>query len=136
MTSHIEELRQGILQGQTALSQAILNELAAAGIRVFYLPGQRIHDKNSFLQQAKEAMAFPDYFGNNWDAFEECLRDLSWMPAEEYILVYDHPERFAQADPTQSGIALNILRDAAAFWTEQCPPMRLVLGAEKTLFEE
>jgi hypothetical protein len=38
-------------------------------------------DKTSFLGQMAEALAFPNWFGQNWDAFFDCLADLSWRPA-------------------------------------------------------
>jgi RNAse (barnase) inhibitor barstar len=135
MKTHVELLKNSLLHAQVILSKAAIDELAEAGIMVFYIPGEQITNKETFLQAARQAMAFPDYFGANWDAFEECLRDLSWMPAKEYILAYDHPECFAQADPAQFNMALSILRDAEKFWQEQGPPLYLVLAEGKTLFE-
>ena len=41
--------------------------------KVFYLDGKRINIKEIFLDKAAEAMQFPAYFGNNWDAFDECI---------------------------------------------------------------
>lgn len=32
------------------------------------------------------AFAFPDYYGQNYNALDECLRDLSWLPAPGYVL--------------------------------------------------
>lgn len=37
-------------------------------------------DKATFLAACARDLAFPDYFGGNWDAFEECLRDLTGAP--------------------------------------------------------
>ena len=34
-------------------------------------------DKASFLVAAARDLGFPDYFGHNWDAFEECARDFA-----------------------------------------------------------
>jgi hypothetical protein len=31
---------------------------------------------------------FPDYVGENWDGFEECLRDLSWLPVGRVVLTH------------------------------------------------
>jgi RNAse (barnase) inhibitor barstar len=31
---------------------------------------------------------FPDYFGENWDAFAECVRDLSWLSPGRVVLVH------------------------------------------------
>jgi RNAse (barnase) inhibitor barstar len=34
-------------------------------------------DKDSFLAAAARDLGFPEYFGGNWDAFEECVRDFA-----------------------------------------------------------
>ena len=30
---------------------------------------------------------FPDYFGKNYNALDDCITDLDWLPAEGYLLV-------------------------------------------------
>lgn len=34
-------------------------------------------DKAAFLAAAARDLAFPEYFGGNWDAFEECVREFA-----------------------------------------------------------
>src|SRR5262245_18842858 len=33
------------------------------------------------------ALQFPSYFGVNWDAFEECVNDLSWIDGSLHLTV-------------------------------------------------
>ncbi len=30
-------------------------------------------------EELAEALQFPDYYGKNWDAFDECMCDLDWL---------------------------------------------------------
>lgn len=34
------------------------------------------------------ALSFPDYFGHNWDAFHDCIDDLSWLDDETIHIVH------------------------------------------------
>jgi hypothetical protein len=43
--------------------------------------------KNHFYHSYVLRWNSPDYFGNNWDALEECLHDLTWAPASGYVLI-------------------------------------------------
>lgn len=44
-------------------------------------------DKASFLSATAHALRFPSYFGDNWDAFEECVRDVG-QDAGPMLLVW------------------------------------------------
>ncbi len=88
--------------------------LAGRGWRCFTLDGAAIDSKAAFLSASAAAMQFPAYFGRNWDAFEECVNDLSWVPAAGHVLLYDHAAHFARAQPAEWAIARSILADAAA----------------------
>lgn len=37
--------------------------------------GREIQDREELMSAVATAMGFPDYFGGNWDAVDECLRD-------------------------------------------------------------
>ena len=115
-------------------SVAIAN--GAAGLQklkteIFYLDGREIRDKQSFLQKMAEVMRFPDYFGYNWDALEECITDLDWCPAARYILIYDYPEAFSKAEPDQWKIAYDILRSAVEYWQGTDTLLEVLLIGER-----
>ncbi|MHC5674683.1 barstar family protein [Nostoc sp.] len=103
------DVKQGI-------REAVEQIAAEPGTKVFYLDGKKINSKETFLNKAAEAMQFPRYFGANWDAFDECITDLTWCPAERYVILYDHADIFAQAEPTQYQIALDIFNSAKEYW--------------------
>ncbi len=63
---------------------------------------------------------FPDYFGGNWDALLDCLRDLSWISNRRVMVVHgDLPLRY---NPTECRTYLEILQTALADWAESVRP--------------
>lgn len=62
------------------------------------------------------ALAFPDYFGHNWDALEECLTDLEWLPAKGYVLLITDAAHVLSNDDTKYETFLEILCDAGEAW--------------------
>ena len=47
-----------------------------------------IATKDELLTVIASGLDFPGYFGNNWDALEECLRDLSWISGGRVALMH------------------------------------------------
>lgn len=54
---------------------------------VRFLRGKKMSRLASLYDEFASALQFPDYFGENWNAFDECITDLSWLPADFYVLI-------------------------------------------------
>lgn len=81
------------------------------------IDGQQICDKQSFLSEFAKKLHFPDYFGHNWDAFNDCLTDLSWLGQHDVIIIiYRDSQVFRNQQPENWGIANAILLDAIDYW--------------------
>ncbi len=69
-------------------------------------------------------LALPEYFGANWDALDECLRDLSWLERRRVVIF--HEGLPALTDEALS-IYIGILCDAAIDWRQDAE-RELVVG--------
>lgn len=105
-----------------ATAEKVAERVESQGWRCFVLDGDTIQDKPSFLQACAAAMNFPEYFGRNWDAFEECINDLAWAPAKGYVLLYDNVEHFARSAPQEWETAYDILATAVNNWQKERKP--------------
>ena len=123
-----ETLPPGIYDlNSRARASTIVQAVERHGWRCFYLDGRQIGDKAAFLAACAQAMRFPSYFGHNWDALEECLTDLAWAPASDYVLLYDDVAGFASAHPAEWATARAILAGAIAHWRARGTPMYVLL---------
>lgn len=100
------------------------------GFQFFYINGNKITSKADFFQISAEIMNFPDYFGENWDAFNDCINDLSWLPANGYLLLYTQPDNFAQNAPQEWEIALDIFQEVVEYWAGTDTPMYILLQTD------
>lgn len=107
--------------------QAICGLADAAGWHCFHLDGTAIDSKAVLLDAIALAADFPAYCGKNWDALEECLRDLSWAPASGYLLLWDDARVLAKADPKAYATALNILESVSLYWESRGVPFIVLL---------
>lgn len=63
------------------------------------------------------AMQFPDYFGENWPALDECLSDLSWMPGKAYAVVVTRAEQVLREEPIEMlGLLADLFVKVASNW--------------------
>ncbi len=80
------------------------------------LKGTKCRTDAGLFTEFARSMKFPDYFGHNWDALEECLTDLEWLPAKGYILLLTDADLVLAEDEEGFQTLVDILRDAGEAW--------------------
>jgi len=58
------------------------------GWRPIVVDGRTARDKASLIEACARAFAFPDWVGRNWDALADALGDLSWLPADGFLVTW------------------------------------------------
>lgn len=85
-----------------------------------------IRSKQKLFAVLGDKLHFPAYFGWNWDALEELLCDLTWLPAKSAVVVHEDLPFGAGGDHRET--YLEIARDVNAYWQAQLPGrLRIVL---------
>jgi RNAse (barnase) inhibitor barstar len=103
--------RESLLEGGTTLKFAVLPvDLRGCG------------DADAAMGEIADILRFPEWFGDNLDALADCLSDLSWFPAEGYVLLLEHTDEWrAQASDTFDTV-LEILNQTAERWAKNRVP--------------
>ena len=117
-TTHLQSLKPPwtvllVLQaGQRA--ESVVRTPEKFVVRV--IRGRRCRSAGELFAEIAEALEFPDYFGHNWDALEECLTDLEWLPGKGYVLLVTAAEQILTDDEEEFATFLEVLSDAGEAW--------------------
>lgn len=96
---------------------AIANECPDVVVR--FLRGKKMRTEQQLFDEVGAALQFPDYFGENWDAMDECITDLTWLPAKGYVfIVTDADELLSETEEARWDGLVRLLNDAASEWSE------------------
>jgi RNAse (barnase) inhibitor barstar len=86
------------------------------GFLLTVVRGGKCRSAAGLFAEFARALVFPDYFGHNWDALEECLADLEWLPAKGYVLVFTDAELILPDDEEEFATLVEVLNDASEAW--------------------
>lgn len=91
-----------------------------SGFVVKEFHGRKCRTKAGLLGEFARVLDFPSYFGKNWDAFEDCLTDLQWLPAPGYLFIVTDAEQVLPDHDEEYEIFIQILEESGKVWgTEQ-----------------
>jgi hypothetical protein len=111
-----------------------------AGLTVRGLRGRKMKTEDALYDECAAALQFPAYFGENWDALDECLSDIEWLPITVGIslIIHDPLEVLADCDGGLE-VFTRILNTAAQtyaepialgeWWDRPAVPFHVVLHA-------
>jgi RNAse (barnase) inhibitor barstar len=101
--------------------------------RVVRIAIKNARDKLAFLKSVAEALQFPSYFGQNWDAFYDCLTDLAQRAGDSLVIAFDDLSGFARVDPDEFDSAVDALRDAVEYWDGKGSRLIVLIGIDEPL---
>lgn len=114
----------------TAGGSVRLDELlpTSGSVYVARLNGQDMTDEISTFQQFDELLKFPEYFGWNWNAFYDCLRDLRWLSSDHHVLIIDAAESALSEDDVAREEFFRALWRAGQRWSYTKRPEGVTLS--------
>lgn len=83
--------------------------------KVLHVP-RNIEDKKTLFEVFAHGLTLLSYFGNNWDALDDCLMDLNFI-SEKTIIIF-HEDIPFKNNEKESRIYLETLFDAVRHWWE------------------
>lgn len=110
-------------------------------VAVARIDGAAAGSEDEVFGQFSDALRFPAYFGWNWDALSDCLRDLNWLPADRYLVVVDELMRLLTGDAEGRRLFFRTLETAARHWAgplgrPRSIPFHTVLLADEADIDE
>ena len=86
---------------------------------------------DDFFREISASMRFPDYFGWNWAAFDECITDLEWLKFSSLLIVIEDFDLLFKKDRkkhVEKQLLEKYLNLAAEYWTSQNIPISILLN--------
>jgi hypothetical protein len=98
------------------------------GLETRWLRASKMRTANALFDEFAAALQFPSYFGENWDALDECLNDLGWLEGDGAALfILDADQLLQDAPPEDGRILFEILQAA-----ESNLPFHIVMQTQDT----
>ena len=105
------------LEGARADAYQAVRRWSGSGATCRVLRGWKMRTEQGVFDELAAALQFPDYFGENWDAVDECLTDLSWLPGRAYVLVIAAADELLVEEPAERlALFLNLLGRGGEEW--------------------
>jgi RNAse (barnase) inhibitor barstar len=82
------------------------------------IDGNKCTTVEGLFNEFSRAFQFPDYFGSNWGAFDECLNDLDWLPGKAYILFIIDADKITETSDNSFENLIKLLERSVNEWTE------------------
>ncbi len=132
LASVIVARRSGVY-GAPASVTSLREQAKKQGLNWLDLPLNAASTQKQFLDVCVRQLKLPSYFGGNWDALADCVRDFNWLKGAGFVLHVAGHDAFAKAAPEDFGTALAVFAEAAAFWKGRGTPFVVLVDGARDL---
>ena len=112
-------------------AESLRAALGSSGWATFVVDLGGASDKAGIIDSFATGLDFPGWVGRNWDALQDALRDLSWLPPGDHgrallLLGAEQPSAGPRAELDVLG---DVLRESVASVAESSSPLVVVITA-------
>jgi RNAse (barnase) inhibitor barstar len=108
---------------------ALAGVASSKGYAVYRIDLSGIAGKAALMDRLQLALQFPEWFGRNWDALEDCLTDMSWRDEVGHVLLVDGGADLRRRQKALFDTLVDVLKAAADYWRgEERPFWAFFLG--------
>ncbi|MFC0707733.1 hypothetical protein FHR89_000759 [Cellulomonas uda] len=114
------KFRPLLLEGDVQSVGSAVSGWLESGLTARVVRGRKMRTLGGLFDEFAAALQFPLYFGENEDAFNECIAELETLPAGEgYVVTITEPEQIlADADAAALSWLARSLASAAEGWAQ------------------
>lgn len=115
----------GLLPVERGGESAVRYELPELGYLVREVRGTKMPTVTAVFDEFAAAFQFPYYFGENKDAFDECMRDLDEFigQAQGYVVVVRDAAELLRDEPAQRAWFVDAMDFYASEWANHSAPV-------------
>ncbi|SDW57899.1 Barstar (barnase inhibitor) [Hydrobacter penzbergensis] len=105
------------MDNQTKIKLFSQYDLSPTTTYIGLIDGNKSRTLKAFMKEVSVEFKFPDYYSGNMNSFTEIMNDLSWLNADNYILVVDNASAFLQDESLNEQEAIKkILTNITMEW--------------------
>ena len=109
------------------VNDASFPKIELPGLYYFSLGLESSDSKKELIKKIAGAIKFPAEHGENWDALNDSLSDLGWIPAKGYILLVKNVKRLLSLEPEVIGQLIQIWLSCAEKWSKEKKSFHLLI---------
>jgi len=83
-----------------------------------------LENRQDLFKALQGQLKFPDYFGHNWDALDECLHDLCWIEQRRVVIIHHDVPMLPSKD---TEIYIDVLKSCLRYWADKAEHEVLVV---------
>jgi len=95
-----------------------------AAEKPYVLDGSRMGDRSGLMKEFARGLQFPRYFGGNWSALDDCMRDLSWLGRSAFFAIITDGEDVLSRDLTCRSAFILSLNQYGRYWADNAETPR------------
>ena len=95
---------------------SIMYRFEHSGAYVAYVDVSKCFNEEAFLHDIALALRFPYYYGQNWNAFDECSTDLDWLSFDKLVIIIEGFNRAFCGDNGQKETLYKHLSICVDYW--------------------